>query len=317
MPDLTRAARRRCLPPLPLALLSLALLHAHGAAAQGVDDAPLTLKRTPQLQETVPKLSRGEQSSFITGDAITGRPDLETVVTGNAQLRRGDTVINADRLEYDQPSDTARATGNVRVNQAGNVYEGPDLQLKVESFEGFFNNVRYRFLATGGHGDAQRIDFVDEARSVARQATYTTCRREDLPGWMPAWMLSASQLNTDTEENVGVARNAQLTFMGLSTPPFPSLSFPLDNTRKSGFLPPTIGVDNTNGIEITQPYYWNIAPNRDATFTPTLMSKRGVNLSTDFRYLEQGYSGEVRFDYMPSDTLRKRDRWGVWGTHSQ
>ncbi len=316
MPDLTRAAWRRCRPPLPLALLSLALLHAHGAAAQGVEEAPLTLKRTPQLEETVPKPLRGGQSSFITGDNITGRPDLETVVTGNAQLRRGDTVVNADRLEYDQPTDTAKATGHVRVNQAGNVYEGPDLELKVESFEGFFNNVRYRFLATGGHGDAQRIDFVDQSRSVARQATYTTCRREDFPGWMPAWMLSSTQLDTDTEENVGVAKNAQLSFMGLSTPPFPSLSFPLSNTRKSGLLPPTLGIDNTNGIEITQPYYWNIAPNRDATFTPTLMSKRGVNLSTDFRYLEKDYSGELRFDYMPSDTLRKRDRWGVWSSHS-
>ena len=318
MPDLTRATRRRCRPPLPLAVLSLALLHAHGAAAQGADfDAPLTLKRTPQLQETLPKPMRSEQSSFITGDKITGRPDLETVVTGKASLRRGDTVINADRLEYDQPGDLAKATGNVRVNQAGNVYEGPELELKVESFEGFFNNVRYRFLATGGHGDAQRIDFVDESRSIAREATYTTCRREDFPGWVPAWMLSATRLTTDTEENVGVAENAQLSFMGMSTPPFPSLSFPLSSARKSGFLPPTIGVDNINGIEVTQPYYWNIAPNRDATFTPTVMSKRGVNLSNDFRYLEKGYSGEIRLDYMPSDTLRSRNRWGIWANHAQ
>ncbi len=318
MPDLTRAAWRRCRPPLPLAVLSLALLHAQGAAAQTSDlDAPLTLKRTPQLEETVPKPLRGGQSSFITGDQITGRPDLETVVTGSASLRRGDTVINADRLEYDQPSDTARATGHVRVNQAGNVYEGPDLELKVETFEGFFNNVRYRLLATGAHGDAKRIDFVDESRSIAHQATYTTCRREDLPGWMPAWMLSATQLNTDSEENVGVAEYAQLSFMGISTPPLPSLSFPLTNTRKSGLLPPTIGVDNVNGIEITQPYYWNIAPNRDATITPTLMSKRGVNLSNEFRYLEKGYDGQVRLDYMPSDTLRDRDRWGIWSKHSQ
>lgn len=348
MPDLTRAARRRCHPPLPLAVLSLALLQAHGAAAQGVDNAPLTLKRTPELAETLPKALRGQQSSFISGDQITARPDLETVVTGNASLRRGDTVINADRLEYDQPTDTAKATGHVRVNQAGNVYEGPDLELKVETFEGFFDNVRYRFLATGGHGDAQRIDFIDEARSVARQATYTTCRREDYPGWMPAWMLSATTLHTDTEENVGVAENAQLSFMGLSTPPFPSVSFPLNNTRKSGLLPPTLGIDNTNGVEITQPYYWNIAPNRDATFTPTLMSKRGVNLGTDFRYLEQKYSGEIRLDYMPGDRLvnqrynelrsaqlqqwangeiqakdltfgaspKSTKRWGLWTSHS-
>jgi LPS-assembly protein len=318
MPDLTRAAWRRCRPPLPLAVLSLALLQAQGASAQVAGlDAPLTLKRSPQLLETIPPAQRGQLPSFIDGDRISGRPDLETVIEGNASLRRGETVIHADRLEYYQPDDLAKARGNVRINQAGNIYEGPELELKLETFEGFFNNVRYRFLATGGGGDAERIDFVDSNVSVARRATYTTCRREDYPGWMPAWLLSAATLTTDTEENVGVATDARLSFMGVSTPPFPSLSFPLGNERKSGMLPPTIGIDSVNGIDITAPYYWNIAPNRDATFYPTVMSKRGVNLGTEFRYLEEKYSGEARVDYMPTDTLRNRERWGIWTHHQQ
>jgi LPS-assembly protein len=318
MPDLTRADWRRCRPPLPLALLTLALLQAQGASAQEAGlDAPITLKRTPQLLETIPKTQRGELPSFVDGDRISGRPDLETVIEGNASLRRGDTVIHADRLEYYQPEDLAKASGNVRVNQAGNVYEGPHLELKLETFEGFFNKVRYRFLASGGQGEAERVDFVDSNVSIARQGTYTTCRREDYPGWMPAWLLSAATLTTDTEENIGVATDARLSFMGITTPPFPSLSFPLSNDRKSGFLPPTIGVGSVNGVDISTPYYWNIAPNRDATFYPEVMSKRGVNLGTEFRYLEQGYSGDVRVDYMPTDSLRNRKRWGIWTNHSQ
>jgi LPS-assembly protein len=318
MPDLTRANWRRCRPPLPLAVLSLALLHAHGASAQDTGlDAPLTLKRTPQLAETIPQAQRGQLPSFVDGDRISGRPDLETVVEGNASLRRGDTVIRADRLEYYQPDDLAKARGHVHVNKAGNVYEGPELELKLETFEGFFNKVRYRFLANGGTGDAERIDFIDSNVSVARQATYTTCRREDFPGWMPAWLVSAATLTTDTEENVGVATDARLTFMGISTPPFPSLSFPLSSDRKSGILPPTFGIDSVNGVDITVPYYWNIAPNRDATLYPNLMSKRGINLGTEFRYQEDKYKGEARVDYMPSDRLRDRSRWGVWTQHSQ
>ncbi|KAF1061261.1 LPS-assembly protein LptD [Variovorax sp.] len=340
---------RRSGPPLPLALLTLALLHAHGASAQGTGlDGPLTLKRTPQLAETIPPLLRSQLPSLVSGDRISGRPDLETVVEGNASLRRGETSITADRLEYYQPDDRARATGNVRVNQAGNVYEGPELELKLETFEGFFNNVRYSFLANGGHGDAQRIDFVDTNVSVARQATYTTCRREDFPGWMPAWILTAASLTTDTEENVGVAKDARMSFMGITTPALPSLSFPLSNERKSGLLPPTIGIDNTNGIEYSQPYYWNIAPNRDATITPTLMSKRGINLGSEFRYLEKEYNGTIRLDLMGSDRLlgqrfnearasqlqqlangqiQAKDldlrpqpsskRWGIWANHHQ
>ncbi|MEJ1129030.1 LPS-assembly protein LptD [Variovorax sp. CCNWLW225] len=343
------AALRRSGPPLPLALLSLALLHAHGASAQpaGGLDGPLVLKRTPQLTETLPPAERSQLPSLITGDRLSGRQDLETVVEGNATLRRGEVAITADRLEYYQPDDRAKARGNVRVNQAGNVYEGPELELKLETFEGFFNNVRYSFLATGGHGEAQRIDFVDSSVSVARTATYTTCRREDYPGWMPAWLLTAATMTTDTEENIGVATNARLSFMGISTPPLPSVSFPLSSERKSGLLPPTIGIDNTNGIEISQPYYWNIAPNRDATFTPTLMSKRGLNLGSEFRYLEKGYNGTIRLDFMGSDRLvgqrynelrasqlqqlangeiqakdltaapNSSKRWGIWGTHHQ
>ncbi len=324
MSDLTRPAR--CRPPLPLAVLALALMCTHGASAQGTSTpggepdgwlaGPLALKRTPQLAEAIPQPQRSERPTLITGDRITGQPDLETVIDGHASLRRGDTVIDADRLAYYQPNDLATANGHVHVNQAGNVYEGPELQLKLERFEGFFNNVRYRFLATGGNGDAERIDFIDRNRSVARRATYTTCRREDFPGWMPAWVLSAATVSTDTEEDVGVASGAQLRFMGITTPALPSLSFPLSSTRKSGLLPPVVGLDSVNGFEYSQPWYWNIAPNRDATFTPTVMSRRGVNLSSEFRYIEDKYNGEVRLDYMPTDRLRGRARWGLW-THNQ
>ena len=305
-------------PPLPLALLSLALCQTQGAwAQQSWIDTPLVLQRTPQLAETIPNAERGLRPSFVEGDRISGRPNLETVIEGNGSIRRGDTVIRADRLEYYQPDDLAKANGNVRVNQAGNVYEGPELQLKVETFEGFFSNVRYQFLETGGRGEAERIDFIDSNVSVARQATYTTCRREDYPGWMPAWLLSAATLTTDTEENIGTATGARMSFMGITTPPLPSLTFPLNNQRKSGILPPVFGVDSVNGTEVLLPYYWNIAPNRDATLYPTLMAKRGINLGTEFRYLENGYAGTIRADYMPADTLRDRDRWGLWTRHNQ
>ena len=305
---------------MPLALLALALLHAQPVLAQaGAPGAapPLRLRLSPQLAETVPPTQRNALPSFVSGDRISGRPDLETVVEGHATLRRGDTAITADRLEYYQPDDLTKASGHVRVNQAGNVYEGPELQLKLETFEGFFNRVRYRFLANGGQGDAERIDFVDQNRSVARQATYTTCRREDLPGWMPAWMLSAAIIRTDSEENIGVAEDARMRFMGITTPTLPSFSFPLSSERKSGLLPPTLGVSSIDGLELTQPYYWNIAPNRDATIAPTVMSKRGVDVSSEFRYLEPTYNGQARIDLMPTDALRNRARWGVWTQHQQ
>ncbi|MBP9929586.1 MAG: LPS-assembly protein LptD [Rhodoferax sp.] len=277
--------------------------------------APLQLRSSRMLRDAIPRADRDGQPSFVSGDAMSSRTDLETVVQGNAELRRGDMVIRADRLEYYQPDDLAKARGNVLINRAGDVYEGPELQLKVESFEGFFRNPRYQLLKNQGHGEAERVDFIDEKRAIIRNATFTTCKRGG-PSWMPDWIIRAASISIDNEEDVGQAENALLSFKGVPLLPVPSFTFPLSSRRKSGVLPPTFGIDNVNGIEVTAPYYWNIAPNRDATISPTVMSKRGVDLGAEFRYLEADYLGELRGNFMPGDKLRDMNRWGYSLTHS-
>ena len=306
---------------LPVLMASLvlpglaALCHAQTGAATSAA-APLMLKSSPKLDEQITPAARKALPTFLFGDMTTGRTDLETVLEGNAILRKGDTVIRADRLEYYQPDDLAKARGNVRINRAGNVYEGPLLELHVESFEGFFNEPRYQFLQNGGHGTADRVDFIDEKRAVIKNATYTTCKRLPGPSWMPDWILRATSMSLDNEEDVGVAQGALLSFKGVPLLPIPYLTFPLSDKRKSGVLPPTIGFDSVNGGELTVPYYWNIAPNRDATFYPTLMTNRGIDLGAEFRYLEANYSGDARVNYMPGDTLRNSDRWGLTTNYS-
>ncbi|WP_370632223.1 LPS-assembly protein LptD [Rhodoferax sp. U2-2l] len=292
-------------------LLAPALALAQGAATPEL----LQLRNSQMLEESISPLTRSVLPIFVSGDTITGRTDLETVVQGHAMLRKGDMVVRANRLEYNQSTDLARATGQVRVNRAGNVYEGPLLELRVDAFEGFFNQPTYHFLKNDAHGQADRVDFLDEQRAVIHNATFTTCKRQGGPDWMPAWILKATQLSMDNAEDVGTAEGALLSFQGVPLLPIPYLSFPLSGQRKSGVLPPTLGLDNVNGVEVAVPYYWNIAPNRDATFTPTLMSKRGLNLGAEFRYLEPDYSGTTQLDWMSSDKLRDADRWSVNATH--
>ncbi len=289
---------------MPLAL-------AYGAASRAQDAQPLVLKASPRLEETLPQAARSRAPTFLWGDRTSGRTDLETVLEGDAVLRRGDTVIRADRLEYYQPDDQARARGNVRINRAGNVYEGPLLELKIDASEGFFLQPRYQLLRNGAHGEADRVDFLDEQRAVITNATYTTCRRLPGPAWMPDWILRAASIRLDNEEDVGVAEGATLSFKGVTVLPVPYLTFPLSGQRKSGFLPPTVGVDTVNGAELTVPYYWNIAPNRDATVFPTLMTKRGVDVGGEFRFLESNYNGQVRGSVLPGDALRNADRWSL------
>jgi LPS-assembly protein len=296
-----------------VAFAACALLHARAAWAQ--DAAPLVLKPSPMLREDIPAPVRDQLPTYLSGDRVSGRTDLETVIEGQAQLRRGAMVIRADRLEYYQPDDVAKARGNVHINRAGDTFEGPLLELKVESFEGFFDQPQYRLLRNGAYGQAERVDFIDEKRAIIRNATYTTCQRHPGPSWMPDWILRAASIRIDSEEQVGQASGAVLSFFGLPILPVPSLSFPLSEERKSGLLPPTFGLDNVSGVELTVPYYWNIAPNRDATLFPTLMTKRGVDLGGEFRYLERDYEGKLRANYMPSDQLRHQDRWGYAVQH--
>jgi LPS-assembly protein len=310
MPD----ASLRALPgrfALVPVCLSVVLFQSSLACAQVLGADPLLLQSSPLLQEQLSPQVRSSLPTFVSGQHIRGRPDLETVVEGEAMLRKGDIVIKADRLEYNQPTDLAKAIGHVLVNRAGNVYEGPLLELWVDAFEGFFNEPTYHFLRNDAHGQASRVDFLDDKRAVIHDATYTTCRRLPGPSWMPDWILKATTISLDNEEDVGTASGALLSFKGVPLLPVPYITFPLSDKRKSGVLPPTLGLDNVNGTEVSVPYYWNIAPNRDATITPTLMTKRGVNLGTEFRYLEDDYAGTANVEWMPSDQLRDSTRWGL------
>lgn len=300
----------------PLAWLTGLAWHGMSAHAQGdTPTSPIQLKSSPLLQEKMDPLQRSALPTFLFGDRTSGRPDLDTLVEGNAVLRRGDTVIRADRLEYYQPDDLVKARGHVHINRAGNIYEGPLLELKVDAFEGFFNQPRYHFLANDMHGEADRADFLDDKRAIIRNASFTTCKRVPGPDWLPDWLLRAASIRIDTEDEEGQAQDAVLSFKGVTILALPTVSFALTDKRKSGFLSPTLGVGSVSGPEVTQPYYWNIAPNRDATLYPTIMSKRGIDWGGEFRYLEPTYTGQLRANYMPDDKLREQDRWGLAYTH--
>lgn len=289
---------------------------AQAQSGEGDAGEGLRLKLSAQLEENISPAQRRDAPVFLLGERISGRPDLDTLVEGNAELRKADTVIRSDRLEYDAPTDQARATGNVRVQRNGNLYKGPLLEIKPDSGEGFFENPTYQFRQFGAHGEASRAVFLDDTHTVVHNASYTTCRRTPGPSWLPDWILQASTITLDNQEDVGVAEGAYLSFKGVPILPVPAISFPLSEKRKSGFMPATIEASSISGTELVVPYYWNIAPNRDATITPSLMTARGVDLGAEFRYLEPSYTGSLRLNTMPGDKLRDLDRWGLSWLHN-
>jgi LPS-assembly protein len=276
----------------------------------------LKLKPSRQLQDSFTPEQRKGMPTYVLGNSISGRPELETVIEGNAELRRSGIVLRADRIEYYQPDDLAKVRGNVYLNREGNVYEGTEGQMRIDAQEGYFLAPRFRLLKNNGRGQASRIDFVDDKRAVARDASYSVWHVE--PGIEDSadWVIRGAQVRMDSETDVGEASSGRLEFKGVPILAAPFLTFPLSNQRKSGWLPPSINLDNVSGLELVVPYYANLAPNRDATFYPTILSRRGINLGGEFRYLEREYAGAARLDVLPSDRLRKRNRWGLSTSHS-
>jgi LPS-assembly protein len=286
-----------------------------GVGAQQAMPEGIALKPSTALTPPARGTAGKALPIVLQGREVRGRPDLETVVEGDAELRRGGLLIRADRLSYDQAEDLAKALGHVQINQGGNVYSGPEVQLKTERFEGFFRNPTYFLGRTHAGGSAERIDFIDEQRAVATQATYTSCGLDG--SGAPVWVLSAGSVKLDLEANEGVATNGVLRFYGVPILAAPSLSFPLSDARKSGWLPPNIAIDSKSGLQLAVPYYWNVAPNRDATLTPSLSARRGVGLDTEVRYLESDFRGESNLNLLPWDALAHRSRYSLRVAHDQ
>lgn len=250
----------------------------------------------------------------VQAQRLISRPDVEAQAEGTVVLQRGTVRIFADRVAYDVPLDLARALGQVRVERDGAVYSGPELALQVQRFEGYFLEPRFEFPERGTGGSASRIDFLGPSRARVSDARYTSCPL-DGPG-APGWVLQARSVVLDEQANEGVATGGVLRFLGVPILYWPVLSFPLDDARKSGWLPPDIRIDNRSGIELSVPYYWNIAPNRDATLAPRLITRRGLGLDAEFRYLEPHHQGQVALDWLPHDRVAGGSRRGLAWTHS-
>lgn len=314
LPDFHRQLRA-------LSWLAIGML-GNTCMAQAQSTPPLVLRSSSLLMEELSPSTKKELPTFLQSNSLDERSNQQTRLEGAVRLRRGEILIKADQLDYDPTEDLAKARGNVYINRSGNVFEGPALDLRLDAFEGFFTQPSYRLHKSNAYGSAERVDFIDTAHTVMHKANYTTCERKPGPSWVPDWFFSGDKISIDTDRNTGIIEGGTIRFKNIPILPVPEIEFPLTDERKSGLLPPSVGADNIGGLEITQPYYWNLAPNRDITFTPTYWSTRGINLGTEFRYLEgtapnPPFQGQMRLNYMERDLLRDGSRrWSMQLQHA-
>jgi LPS-assembly protein len=279
------------------------------AIAAGLLLGQAALAETPEAcPQPRPIPQRGPQlpdlPTHVRADEADAVQDGRNEFRGNVEMTQGQNRLRADRVVYDSQTDITQARGNVVLdNETGDSYRTQYLEMHGETRRGHTTAGTYTLSSNDARGDMQRADFLDRDHARLSQVRYTTCA----PG-QDDWFLIAPELEIDNVEEMAYVRNARVEFKGVPIYYLPRGAFSISDKRKSGFLTPSFGYASQNGVDVAAPYYFNLAPNYDATVTPHLLGVRGLQLQNQFRYLTRQSQGQLELDVLPGDQLRDRDR---------
>jgi LPS-assembly protein len=224
--------------------------------------------------------------------------------TGNVEMLHGGQRSVSKKASYDKVSGALDLQGSVYYSDEELALHSESASINLTSDQAKLRDALFIYPATPIRGSAKTIYRDSSTLSRYRDVAYTSCR----PGNQD-WVLHASELKLNKTTGQGSARNTWLEFKGAPVFYSPLLAFPTDNRRLSGFLAPNFGNTTRSGFTLAVPYYWNIAPNYDATIRPRYLSSRGAILGVNFRYLTEMSNGITNLEYMPHDSLLNKARY--------
>jgi len=231
--------------------------------------------------------------------------DLENVLTlqGNVRLLQGWRTAQADKATFDRDTDIANLTGNIHIEQPSWAVSGDMATINIADETSVIHNGKFVLYNLNANGAAKRVAFSGDNLNL-EQMVFTTCEP-----FNPSWTLQGENLHIDQEKGQGTGKNISLKVKDSTVFWWPYLKFPVGDKRLSGFLWPRIGYSDTDGFEYAQPYYFNLAPNYDATVTPHLFTERGLLVSGEFRHLSRHSYTELSGGYLYDDKVENDDRW--------
>ena len=232
-----------------------------------------------------------DKNMHVDADSATVDSQAVTRFTGSVVIRQSGKQLTADQVTYDNRSELLNAQGNIVFTTGEIQLKGDNAQLNLGTNTGEINDADYQTGTVNGRGKAKVIHLKSKTEVSMDQATYTTCPRDNV-----VWRLRADEINLNNENHQGTAKSTVLEVAHVPVLYLPYIRFPIGDDRMSGFLYPAISVSQSNGTELAIPYYWNIAPNMDATITPHNMSKRGLMLENEFRYLTPSGAGKFELE---------------------
>jgi len=251
-----------------------------------------------------PAPDRSGAPIIVYASQLDAASDEQAEIRGHVELFRADQYLATEQLIYHPKSKELTLPVEVTYKDQQVWVRGEHAHYNLENQSGQFSLIDYGLTGSSANGSADSINFIDGDTSQLHQMVYTTC-----PGEKPDWELSASKLELQHKKGIGIARGAKLKFKGVPILYTPWFTFPIDDRRKSGLLYPSFNITNDNGFEFGIPYYWNIAPNHDATIEPRYITNRGFLLSSEYRFLTRKTHGSLDFDYMPNDKENDDQRY--------
>jgi LPS-assembly protein len=284
-------------------LLALCLLPQYVFA-----QAPNVEEEVPQLCIVEPPVSR----SFSDREKLSGIKDTDIVIIsddssasfenkahfrGDVSFSQGTRHIAADEAILDQRKQQLNANGNLIFKDEQFTITADSLQAQMSSSSANLEGAEYWLNGQQIHGDAKRLQITSDNNLILSGTNFTTCPPGD-----ESWLLEADMIKIDSEEEWGEIWNAKLRIADVPVLYIPYMTIPVSDKRKSGFLFPAFSTSTTNGLQFSVPYYWNIAPEYDLSFTPDIMSSRGIFTKTEFRYLAgEQQNGQMNVEYLGSD----------------
>ncbi len=230
--------------------------------------------------------------------------DTQTEVasfSGEVEVNLNQQVLRTEHAQINQQTGNINANGPTEFTNGYVQVESENFRLDSGENQAYLSGAKYQLLESGARGKADILSLSPEQVRL-EGSTFTTCPTEN-----PAWQLSAQTIALNEDEAWGEAWHAKFELFGVPVLYIPYMSFPTTDDRKSGFLFPTFRTSQKNGAEFEVPYYFNIAPNLDATVTPRYMAERGVQLQTEMRYLAEAGRGQINIAYLDKDDSRTTD----------
>lgn len=264
----------------------------------------------PKVAAQTPSASKS-QPIQAQADTMLGSPEGSIQLRGQVKVEQTGMSLRAPEADYDALTDTLNARGGVVLTRGKDVLRTPSLLMQLGTLSGSAVTPEFFLAKNNARGNAQKLEMSEWRTQTFTDVNYTSCK----PG-QNDWVLKADTLLLDENTDTAHAKGAVLRFFDVPIFALPYFEFPMGKERRSGWLPPSAGINSISGFEVTAPYYLNLAHNYDAILNTRLMSKRGVQLSADSRYLGAEMNGSLRAEWLPKDSIKDDKRWGLF-THHQ